>query len=273
MYILILLFSLTVQAAGIPTRSPHAGTIQLPYEDRLQNLLEMAEVVPGYSEMSFQGRNLGALGGLYVQTEWQLKTGRNNIPAWRYFNFHLVVEPHTFFQDYLKDGPKDACSKYRTEVIHKNKISRERACRAWVRYFAFTDNRIHLDEPTLALKHKANEILWKAHDVAIDHALQKYPRVFTDMVNPVERDYLKGWFKFVHVLAKTDMPTSELFIRLLAKPSSPQCAPLGTPGCELKDLPVSSRIFVKQMIEFGKDSKNAKKEVPLLRPDLSDRKS
>lgn len=251
MLILSLLLSLTLHAAEAP-KTPHtAGTLAMPYPDRMINIMEMAEVAPGFSEMTYKGRNLGALGGLYVQTEWQHKTGRDKIPAWRYFNFHLVVEPHTFFNDYLNYG-KNACQRYVSDILVKNKISRARVCRAWVNYFSFTDNRINTQEPTLALKLRANEILWKAHDVAIDYALQEYPRVFKDMVNPIERDYLKGWFDFVHILAKSKMPTSEQFIRLLAKPSSPQCAPLGTPGCELDDLPVTSKIFVMQMIELGK---------------------
>lgn len=248
MLILALILSSQLFASQVPTHSDQTGTLSMPYEDRLINILEMAEVSPGFSEMVYRNRQLGALGGLYVQTEWQLKTGRDQIPAWRYFNFHLVVEPHTFFNDYIKYGPK-SCDRIKTNTIG---INRKRVCETWVAYFRYSDNRFHT-EPTLAKKVRSNELLWKAHDMAIDYALMINPNVFKNMKTPtLERDYLRGWFKFVHILAKTKMPTSEFFIRLLAKPSSPQCAPLGAPHCTLSDLPPTSQIFVREMVKMGR---------------------
>lgn len=222
----------------------------ISYHERLQNIVQMAKVVPGFSKSIINKNNLGVLGGMYVQTEWQLKTGRDKLPAWRHINYHLTVEPFAFFKSYLVEGKK-ACEKFKT---NDHPISQDKVCKAWVKYFYFADIR-RGPRLGLNLKAKANKLLWEAHDLAILFALQKEPYLFSKMDSPIdEKDYLRGWVTFVHVLSKTSVPTSEFFVRILSKASSPQCSPLGARGCELRDLPLAPKLFVKEMIRRGKKS-------------------
>ncbi len=207
------------------------------YDERLEYIEEMAGFFPGFVNNSYKGRTLGALGGIYVQTEWQQRTGRSDIPAWAHINKHLTVKPYKYFLDYLKEGPS-ACTN--------------QECIAWMDYFQNTDVRVHGLFATRSKKFTANKLLWRAHEESIKSALNEEPDLFDKMTTPAnERNYLKGWVSFVHVLATSRMPTSEFLVRILAKPTSPHCSPLGTPDCDLRHLSPASRIFVSELIKLG----------------------
>lgn len=192
----------------------------VPYSERLAGLEEMAA--------DMEHESLGVLGGLYVQTHWQLVTHRDEIPAWNHINSYLTVKPRQFLLTYLEKG-EDSCD---TDL-----------CSTWLDYFQAEFNGYH---------RSAQHLLWKAHLASIFQAIEVKPGILNDEQVPLdERNFLKGWIRFVQAMAKIRLPTQERFIRRLSTPTLPQCAPLGAPTCEVQDLPLTVRVFTKRIIRLG----------------------
>jgi hypothetical protein len=205
----------------------------------------MAKFFPGFINHQHHDRKLGALGGIYVQTKWQMQTGRNKIPAWSYINKYLTVKPYEYFLAYLTSD--------------RRYCQRNQACLAWRDYFEFSDIRTHGLYGSASKRIEANRLLWRAHEASLSSALSENPNLFLLMKTPSpEKNYLEGWIRFVHVLASSHMPTSEFVIGLFARPSSPHCSPLGAPHCEVKHLRPSSKIFVKNLIKIGESDGSLK---------------
>ncbi|HXH74856.1 MAG TPA: hypothetical protein VNJ08_07815 [Bacteriovoracaceae bacterium] len=215
------------------------GHVTVQYPERLIHIEEMVTEL----EISALEPGLGRMGGIYVQTEWQMKTRRDQIKSWNTINAYLTVKPYQVFNNYLSQASK-ACEG----------ISNKRLCQAWLKYFSYADAKKNYGLILPGMQQQASRLLWLAHEISIEEALKDFPGLLDDPKVPQEeRQYLKGWIKFVHILATSRLPTGEKFVRLLAGQTSPDCSPLGAAHCRVQDQPRAVKMFIKKMIAYGSD--------------------
>lgn len=195
---------------------------QVPYENRIQNIREIAQ--------STGNGNIGSLAGLMVQTQWQLDSHRDQIPAWNFINSYLTIKSHHFLQLYLQDLP---CQE------------NEMHCLSWMAFFAKRDQNLHSP-------HNVSIYLWRAHMDSIYTALRDNPDIFNSVDQIEERNFLRGWIRFVQILADVNFPSTYFISQVSSKKLLPKCSPLGASHCQLKRLPRLQKVFVKKIIWIGK---------------------
>lgn len=215
-WMILLIFSLNV----------FSFNTSLSYENRLQMVNELAQSFPGYKNFgnSFDTK-LGAMAGIYYQTQWQLNTGRVHLRTWNSINSWLTIAPYKIAKNlncnennFIQEQAK--LDSYAMEV-----------CESWVAYFKLARYKKNpLTDPLKLRKRKLLKLLWRAHGHSIQFALRNYSY---EMRNDESEEWYfwANWTAFVFLLEKLNFSTYANIIKPIKSKLMPNCYPLDEGAC------------------------------------------
>lgn len=221
---LLALIVLAVLAATAPQPSP-----DVPYRVRLKNVRLVAAGYP-VGGPDTTANPLGEWAGIYYFTLWQKDSGRDGLPIWEVVNRQFTIEPLAIAEALAAD-PLFDCSVHTTPAV----------CRRWVK----------------ALEHGAGRrgrtLLWNAHVTALAHALEVHrDELAATGVQQAELRFWRGRTCLVFQLQRVGFPMIAESIRPIIGELEPQCSPLGSAGCRVRDLePLERRAYVRMMLRWG----------------------
>lgn len=226
------------RSAGRPAAAddPLGDPAKVEYPERLDLLRALAGRYPGFVEPGGVLSEYGMWAGIFLQTGWQQRTGRAAIPYWRLLNHSLSVEP-TIYAAALDRARGKSVAEVCAGDPHVKAgrapregevtVSRADSCAAWLAFFAGVQRGASQPE----LQHA----LWHAHTVSLVNRLREERSVVepATATTPVEATFWANWFQIVFLLDALTIPTGGNEMKPLSDGLMPDCAPLGTPGCQV----------------------------------------
>jgi len=186
----------------------------MSYDQRLQAVRELGRMFPGYqSRLGYTNRRLGLFAGIYLQTRWQRNTGRDEVPHWSLVNQGLTLAAHAYALEYLAEpDARDEDSRYvaahPTRDAARAPVTQVDVCRAWKAYFHAA--------ATGARKAELRRLLWRAHTIAIRHAVWHFePELARADVPAAEVGFWRRWVTLVLGMERPAPPTTDLVLRPL----------------------------------------------------------
>lgn len=240
---LLLIFSL-YSFASVTQRAANT-----PYEKRLEMIIEMANEFPGYRNFgNSRDKKLGAMGGIFFQTQWQLNTGREHLQTWNKINTMLSVFPYYFSKNLN-------CNTNKYALNDNTTLSLKDVCLAWTEYFEFAKVRRNpLTDPLKIRKKRQLRKLWHAHGVSIKYALMNF---HNEMISDDSEEWYfwANWTSFVFLLEKLNFSTYPGIIKLIKKSLMPTCYPIDENACYYSQSFIKRKyvdIFTRRKISLKK---------------------
>jgi hypothetical protein len=230
------------------------------YPARLAAIREVARRYPGrIANVGHQYREMGLVAGIYMQTQWQHESGRDELPIWFLVNEMLTLAPYAYMQEY-QANPGLPCEQSPYALAHPTRsaavapIHIEDACRTWKDYFRACDDvkrDLSSKNPLVRLRGAwnqrtvVNRKLWRAHTTAIRFALWQYRDEFAgvDVPEP-ELAFWRGWIKVVFLSEKISPSTTDLLLKPFLTLAMPPCSPLGASSCSASEQPPLRSAFL-----------------------------
>lgn len=230
------------------------------YPRRLDAVKQVAHRFPGRLRPGASPyRDLGLLAGIYLQTKWQMDSGRDALSIWFLVNQSLTLAPLVYSQEY-EANPHQPCEQsnyvrtYPTRDPDRAPLTQVATCRAWKEYFRASDAAaadLASEDPRRRLKGgwlqrtKVTQLLWDAHNTAIRHSIWQYAEEFTKVPVPEEElSFWRGWIRLVFFSEKVAPSTTDLLLRPFLVATMPERSPLGMEGFRIEDQPALRRAFL-----------------------------
>lgn len=224
--------------------------LKTPYKERLKALIRLGERFPGVREQQSNSEEdplagLGCLAGLYMQTSWQNRSGRNESAFWSILNYSLTKHPEKFAREYESGNLIPA-----SEPAGDGKLTENDLRQAWYSYFRASDAaRAKPLRPGNALDWIAAEndhpqkALWDAHCKSLHFFKQEYGDFLAAHRDPeTEDDLERSWFTFVDYLAEVNFPTTSKYAEPILNHTMPEGGILGK-QLELTELKGTKFLF------------------------------
>jgi hypothetical protein len=228
--------------------------LKTPYEDRLKTLIQLGERFPGVKEHDPDKDDplagLGVFAGLYMQTSWQKRSGRDESAFWSILNHSLTKYPEKFAKEY-EAGKFVAPSKPRSD----GKLTENDVRQAWHSFFKASDAaQARPLRPGNAVDWvKAEEdhpqkALWDAHCKSLHFFKQEYGDYLAAHKDPeTEDDLEQSWFNVVDYLAEVNFPTTSKYAEPILSHTMPEGGILGK-DTKLGDLGGTKFLFSGLMV-------------------------
>ena len=210
-FLFLFLFSLQLNAAS--DLNFFLGK-NLSYQQKINQLNYLGNKAFGYRDIIGHGlREKGLWGGIIVQTKWQIESNRTNMSVWSIVNGSLSTLPYQIFRE-LEDGNQYICQEFYGRF--------RKACQTWKSFF------VSISKKNIFRRKLSQHLLWKAHTDSILAVMDHYRSQFKNFraLYPKEFNYWINWIEIVFWVEKTNLTSTDLLIKPLAKILNAQCAPL-----------------------------------------------
>jgi hypothetical protein len=182
------------------------------YEERLAQVRELGIEAPRVV-LPFGGshRRSGLWAGILIQTEWQLRTGRDEFEMWSILNHSLTTLPFNIYQSFKSDS-ESACKSFK-EI--------QDVCEAWVKFYKAE-----------ALNQRSQKLMWKAHTLSLKSSLEHFYDLFVRFERewPLETRYMLNWIQIIHIVERLNVPSHDFVARPISRYQA-RCAPLDDRDC------------------------------------------
>ncbi len=179
------------------------------YPERLRMVRELARNIPG---VRYRKTPLGLFAGIYLQTQWQLESGRNSIPHWYLVNEMLTAAPYHYYRDFRAD----------TESEYVPRDARLR--KLWYRYFREAEE--------IQKRYRVRSLLlpfflWQAHTSSMKFVIAENPILLTGKdITKEEFAFWKNWVRFILLGRYVPIPTTVSIVGPVLSHTMPTCSPL-----------------------------------------------